>query len=356
MKKILSLILLWPTILQAGEIDWNFSGQINALYGYTDYSSPKLGHPNNNHAPIYGEVNSSVSYSFDEETQVSLHLDLNGGIDRNMADYNQGDWGEENYVISDSFLGRFMIGQTYNAAYQFHVGAPQAGLLTSNNNFVTDFINNPNWQRDKDKTIYKSLNSTAINTDGVAPKLTYISPENYGTILGFSYIPEIYNRRGLISKSLDYKDDSGYVASIYNQSELGYYTLESSISYAFYDNIDTELSAGLKISRGGWSLGGSIHNTQKEGDTKIREVDGFRDSFSWDVGVGYEIGPFSTSISYFSSKSDEFFAQNEIVSFSNQYELSNNLTIYMAAEYADFESEDEHIKGYAIISGIGFSF
>ena len=356
MKRFLLPLLLCPTLVQAGEFDFGVSGQFNALYGYSDYSRPKASHPKNNHSPIYGELNSWFAYIFNDEYQISLNLDINGGLNRYMEDYNQGDWGEELYFIGDSPFGRLMAGQTYNVAYQFHVGAPQAGIANSNNNFATDFIKNPNWQRDKKDTIFSTQNSTAINTDGVAPKITYISPEFYNTVFGFSYVPESYNRRGLVAKSFDYKDNSGYIAAIYNQSELGYYTIESSLAYAFYDSIDKEISAGLKVSRGGWSLGGSIHQNSKDGDTQITKYDSFRNSFAWDIGVGYEIGPFSTSLSYFYSHADDIEAKNEIISFSNQYKIDKNLSIYLAAEYADFKNEDENIKGYAIITGIGFSF
>lgn len=356
MKKFLLPLLFFPALAQAGEFDWGISGQLNALYGYTDYSSPKNNHPKNNHVPIYGELNSWIAYSFSDAYQISANLDINGGLDRDLENYNQGDWGEEFYIIGDTPYGRFMMGQTYNVAYQFHVGSPQTGIANQNNNFVTDFIKNPNWQRDKRGTIFNSVNSTAINTDGVAPKITYITPEYYGTILGFSYVPETYNRRGLISKSAIYKDNSGYIAAIYNQSELGYYTLESSLAYAFYEDISSEVSAGLKISRGGWSLGGSIRQNNKEGDISTEKYDSFRDSFAWEVGIGYEIGPFSTSLSYFCSRANNITAKDEIVSFSNEYQINKNFNLYFLAEYAKFQNSEEQIEGYAAITGIGFNF
>ena len=40
-----------------------------------------------------------------------------------------------------------MLGQTYNVAYQFGVGAPTPGRLKVNNSDITDFIANPNWYK-----------------------------------------------------------------------------------------------------------------------------------------------------------------------------------------------------------------
>ncbi len=365
MKKLLFLLLAMPFAANAGEWDWDVSGQAYGLYGYSAYSKPDKGHPANNHTPFYGEINTMLGYSFNDDYQLSAHLDINGGADRALKDYNQGSWGEEAYLIGDSPFGRLMGGQTYNVAYQFHVGAPQAGIMTSNNNYLVDFIKNPNWRRDKHATRFGALNSTALNTDGVAAKISYISPEFYGTTLGISYVPESYNRRGLINKAAPYENNAGYIAAVYNQSELGYYTVETSLAYAFYDEIDQEISAGLKVSRGGWSVGGSLHQSKKDGKT-VRDYslpadfDGFRDGFAWDAGIGYEIGPFSTALSYFYSHSDEADAENEVISFSNEYQINKYVNVYLTAAHVDFRLKsgnlEEKTSGYAFISGIGVNF
>ena len=85
----------------------------------------------------------------------------------------------------------------------------------SNNRDVVNFISNPNWVRDGKVTKFATLDSTAIDTDGVAPKISYISPEFYNTYLGLSYVPDAYNRAGLISRYASYKEDGGHVAALY---------------------------------------------------------------------------------------------------------------------------------------------
>ncbi len=339
----------------AKEVDYGFSGQAKGLYGYSDISD-------HNHANADGHISSYISYDFNADTTATLYLDLMGGIDKEIQDYNQGRWGEEVYGEINSAYGLLMAGQTWNVASLFHDGASMVGAITSNNDIV-DFIANPNWQRDDKTTIFSTLNSTDINTDGVAPKINYISPEYFGTAVGFSYIPDSYNRRGLENKHAGYAHHDAFVAALYSDHDFGWFSAKTSVGYGQYHGNDKDYSLSLRLSRGNWSLGGGFRKTYIDGEDKSSpawnlpsDFDAYREGYAWNIGLGYEIGPFSSSLTYFNTKSDKSDNCNKIVAFSNQYEFNKYIDIYLAAAYADNSSAQETVHGYVLISGIGVNF
>ena len=339
----------------AGEVNYNLEGHFQGLYGYTDVKK-------NNHGVGQGNISSSLSYAFDEQTSATLHLDLMGGIDQEIQDYNQGRWGEEVYGELNSRYGQVMLGQVYNVASLFHDGTPATGALSSNND-VADFLHNPSWKRNKKETYFTTLNSSDINTDGVAPKINYITPEFYGTGIGFSYMPDSYNRRGLVNKHANYAHDDGFVGAVYNDYDWGAINSQASIGYAQYHGNDKEFSYSLKLSRGNWSLGGGYRKTYTDGDNKIsqnanlpQDFDAYREGQAWNIGLGYEIGPFSTSLSYFESKASHLPDKSKVTVFSNQYQINKNFDVYVAAAYGDYTTANERKNGYAVVSGVGVNF
>lgn len=293
------------------------------------------------------------------------------GADKELEDYTQGKWGEEAYAILDMPYGRVMGGQTWNVAYQFGVGAPSVGPLGVNNSDIVDFIANPNWRRNKTGTAFRTLNSTDINTDGTAPKISYITPEFYQTVVGLTYVPDIYSRAGLVSRYADYKNEDGYVAALYNHAEFGSLSLETSLGFAVFADDDREFSAGMSLSRGNWTFGGSYRRTYVDGSDYPQNVrrkpqrmsegfDGYREGYAWNVGVGYAFGPYQAGLSYFNSKADHTGNEDRIVQFSNQYRLNKYTDLYLITAHVDYRGADDDVrgnaKGYAFIAGVGFNF
>ena len=357
MKKfaIIMGLLSFSGAALAGEISYDIEGQAMGLYGYSDTSPHNTGIGR-------GYISAYAEYAFDNKTSASLNLNLNGGVNRELQSYNQGRWGEEVYGVFDSAYGQIMLGQTFNVAALFHNGAPMIGAFSSNNDIV-DFISNPNWQRDSKETKFATLNSTDINTDGVAPKLNYISPEIFGTAVGFSYMPDSYNRRGLINKKASYAHSDGFVGAIYNDHDWGYFSSQASFGYGQYHGNDKEFSASLRLSRGNWSLGGGFRKTYIDGDDKSSpqaglplDFDAYREGYAWNIGIGYEIGPFASSLSYFDSKAATAQNRNKIVAFSNQYQFNKYIDIYLASSYVDYDFANEDKQGYSIVTGLGVNF
>lgn len=372
MKRTIPFILaaaMFPVSAQA-QLSYDISGSAIGLYGYSDLE--KRFDDKEHHSQGTGTffINSALNYEYNQDYSLSLNLDLMAGIDHHMKNYNQGVWGEEIYGIFDAPAGRLMIGQTTNVASQFHQGAPSIGPLGSNQSGIVDFIHNPNWVRREKSTGFATLNSTAINTDGVAPKISYITPEFYNTLIGFTYVPDTYNRRGLINKHADYESDDGYVVALYHSFDLGFADLATSAGYAQFHDDDKEYSAGLTLTKGNWSLGGSYRKTYIDGQDKSRPqpvsertpflFDNYREGQAWDIGLGYEFGPFKTSLSYLHSAADRTKNKDKIVMLSNQYQVNKWVDVYLIGAYAKFEGNNDSIRdnstGYAAITGVSLNF
>ncbi len=369
MKRIflLALFALNFSPAYAGEWSFDVSGDARGAYGYSDVAERFEKNDENNDGFGDAEVNFSAYYEADEDYSLSFNLDLMVGINEELQDYNQGRWGEEAYVISNTPLGELQGGQMYNVAYQFYEGAPRVGILYNNSDIV-NFISNPNWKRTKKETKFATLNTTYINTDGVAPKVNYITPEVFGSKIGISYIPETYNRRGLINKHADYAQDDGWVGAFSTTHDMGFFDINASISYAQFHQDDKEFSAGMRISRGNWSLGGGLRKTYIDGkeekavtNAELPEFfDEYREGQSWEIGLGYEFGPFQSALTYFESTSDRTKNQDKVWMFSNQYQLSKNILVYAAAAHVDFEGDNNFLEnnnqGWAFVGGVGVTF
>lgn len=364
------LFVAFPAV--AGEWDFDVSGNASALYGYSDVAKRYERLHDNNHTPSEAEIGLSAEYKFDNSAyNAGFYLDAAVGADKEVEDYTQGKWGEEAYAILDTPYGRIMGGQTWNVAYQFGVGAPSVGPLGVNNSKIVNFIANPNWQRNKAGTSFRTLNSTDINTDGTAPKISYITPEFYQTVVGLTYVPNIYSRAGLVNRNADYKNEDGYIASLYNHSEIGRFGLETSLGFAIFAEDDSEFSAGMSLSYGNWKFGGAYRRTDVDGSAYAPNVrnrplrqpegfDGYREGYAWNIGMSYSFGPYQTGISYFNSRADESSREDRIVQFSNQYQLNKYTDLYLIAAHVDYTGADDDIrsnaKGYAFVAGIGLNF
>lgn len=357
MKKTVLFIALacLPLVAKAGELNYGIEGHGQAAYGYSDMKK-------HHHGFSKAGVESFVGYDFDDNNNVSLHLDVMGSIDKELKDYNQGDWGEEVYGIADTQYGQLMMGQVYNVASLFHTGAPTTGILSSNSD-VVNFLHNPNWRRNEKETKFTTLVSTDINTDGVAPKINYITPEFYGTALGFSYAPNSYNRRGLENKHAGYAHKDGFVAAIYSDHRMGNINSKTAFGYGQYHGNDKEFSVSQSFNRGNWTIGVGARKTYVDGDNKSNpdrglpiDFDGYREGYAWNAGVGYEIGPFSSALSYFSSKQNRKDNKNDVIVWSNEYQFSKYVDFYLAAATLSYRTNGQKDKGCAGVIGMGVNF
>ncbi len=356
-----------PVSGYAGSFIYEYSGVADGFYGYSDYAGKNNANYKNSHTPVAAEVSSSLGYAVDENTQFRLGLDAQISGGRNVEDYNHGDWGENIYGTLNLKYGEFNVGQVYNAAYQLAVGAPSVGYFRTNNSPISDFINNPNWQRNSKVTTYKTVNSTFLNTDADAPKISYTTPEMSGVKAAFSYTPDSYSEAGLLNKHSKYDNRSSYAAGLYHSVDLYYAEIESSLGYAYNRKNDNEISAGISIYRKGWTLGGSYRQNFtsssdyalniQTADNMPQYFDGYRRGKAYNVGLSYEIGPLKTGITYFASYADKTQNRDDILTFANRLAINKYTALYLATAYAKYKGDDvADNEGYAVIGGLELTF
>jgi len=350
--------------------DWEYSaeGEGKFLYGYADVASKYKSYNKNNRAVSDMWLEFSARNEFSDDYEAAFFADFMGGTDRYLKNYNQGSWGEEIYAKLQTPYGQFSFGQMNNIAYLQGVSAPEFGPLGVNNSMVVDFINNPNWKRRKKITAFKTLNSTYINTDGDAFKISYLTPEYYNTMVGISYVPYSYSRAGLVNKHSAYHNKGGIILSADNHLDFDFAEIKSSLGYAEFIENDKEYSAGLSIYRKGFTLGGSYRRTNANGKKLARArnydlpefFDAYRNAEAYNVGLGYEIGPFKAAVTYFTSKAKHTDFEDRIFQLSGEYQIEKHIKIYSAVAHVDFagkkDEKEQNNKGYAFMAGVGIEF
>lgn len=362
-KMLLWLALLLPNICYASDISTEYAISLDNYYGYTDYDKLyKSGNKNNNlnsSLNLYGKV----LYDINNNYSASIIGYIMADTAKEVENYNQGIWGEEIYGLLDTPYGELSFGQLQNVAYNFSVGAPNIGNYKINNTDLVNFINNPNWYKKDNKYSYKTLNSTYINTDGASLKINYVTPDFKGIKLGASYIPQTYSQSGLVAKKSLYKNESAYVLGSYGFWDILGYEIETSLGFADYDKNDTEYSAGISVYRKGITFGASYRKTKTENNdyaiNRDNLFDAYRDGEAYNLGVSYAIGPFTTGISYFNSKSNISQNKDEIISFSNSYDYNKNTTLSLTIAHLEARGENKDYnknnKGYAFVIGVELS-
>lgn len=360
MKKTLTLLLCMaaPSAF-AGTLETDYAINVNNFYGYTDYAKPygKVYKQNNLNSSLnaYGRM----TYEFNRSYAASLIGRFMIDSAKEIENYNQGIWGEEAYSLIETPYGDVSLGQDYNVAYNFAVGAPDSGRNGLNNTDLANFITNPNWYKKGGKMSYRTLNSTYINTDGVSPKISYITPSWQGIKLGATFVPETYSQTGLVSKQAAYKDEKAYIAGAYGAWDISGYELEASLGFADYEKNDSEYSAGMSLYRKGWTFGASYRKTEVDsGDYALNKdnlYDSYREGEAYNIGLSYEIGPFSTGISYFDSKAKHTKNRDKIISFSNGWQYNRNVGFSFTVAHQESQGEDragKKVRGYAFIAGL----
>lgn len=358
-----------PSFVHAEDIEYTFSGEWDSFYGYA-FPNHKYKHRDKRDFFVnVFNLEAGAQKNFDDEYALGIYADLMAAINKRQRNYSNGLWGHEIYAIFDTPYGRLMGGETTNVAAQFHVSAPKAGKFGVNDSDIVNFIANPNWIKSKHQTAFRTLNSTEINTDGTAPKISYISPDFNGLMLGFSYIPETYSRTGLINRDASYARKDGYVAAAYYNADLHFAELQTSAGYGIFNEKDRDMSFGLSLYRAGWTIGGGWRKTDIDGkenqsktisnDKRLPDLfDNYREGRAWNAGIGYEFGPFKTALSYFESKAERTKNKDKIWLWSNEFQYNKHLSIYLAGAKVEFKGQNklESNQGYSAITGFSVKF
>lgn len=351
--------------------NWTFGvvPTFTVMYSYNDFDRKfdKLNDKNETYSGA--DIFSFAKYRINNDYQLGVYLDFNTDGNQYLKNYRGYDWDEELYGVLTTPYGSIQYGQTYNVGYLFYAGAPSVGPLGVNDSGITNYFANPEWSRSGRIAAYQTLNSTAMNTENVAAKINYITPEWHGTKFGFSYVPDTYSNEGLISKYTDYGNNDAYIFAVNNKTSLGDFRIETYMGYGIYMKNDLEYAAGMSIAYQNWTLGGSFHRTYVDGsDTPVNRYinsyytpelfDNYREGKAWNIGLGYQYEAYQVALTYFEAKADNSANKVELVQFSNQYQFNEWLKLYGVVAHANYvgATGSSVNKGYAYITGFRIQF
>lgn len=365
-------ICFWPFVsAAAGALSSETSGHARALGGFSQIAHSDRADENKYHFPAHAGINQKIAYEHTPELKIELEAAVQGQSGVNLDNLNQGHWGEEIALRIYSEYGDVAFGQMPNVATELGINKPNFATWQPLPTDIVNFIENPNWRQRKKNKFYSTLDSTLINTDASALKLSYLTPEYLNTTLGISYIPENNANDGLTSKYAPYANKDAYVAVLYNHQEFTVADAEFYLSFADYRDDHKEYASGLSLYRKGWTAFGSYRQTEisdhdkpilkhSTSENTLVGFDLYRQGNAFNVGLGYEWAVFNSTISYFAAEAKNSKAHSRIVNWHNSIKPHKNFTFYTGAAWVDFLPAEDNIasgkRGLAVYAGVEYNF
>jgi len=222
------------------------------------------------------KLDSGVSVS----VTVQLEADQGGGII------------DESYMKLTGGFGDLRLGYVTGAASTLKHTAPFVGInLTfgGSDNYITVPTN------------VTASNSTHVSQSGDAAKISYISPRSGGLAIGVAMTPDAANAvntapvvGGTASTAIQV-----YEAALSFEQTMGTSSVQADIEYEHAsgtkNNTSAKLRGGVKISAGGFTVGGSLSQQKNlAGDKKNTTNSDERSAY--DIGVSYAMGDYTFGI------------------------------------------------------------
>ena len=330
-------------------------GYLNAWMGYTNLSEKDIDARVNKFAlGTDGEIAFTAETKLDNGLKVGAVAEI--VIGSTSANVRQ-QWLDDVYAYAESKYGKVELGATDNAAKKLHNGAPDVSPL--------DTAKIVNWLGVIPRV---ALDSTTIDFDGNAKKISYFSPKFYGIQVGASYIPGATAARPFqvasngAQPSGVIKDDgafnNAYVVSGAYNGKFGGVTVGADIAYGnrnmrFVKSQD-QYSFGADVGFSGFTIGAGYTFY----DSNIK---GKKNDQAFELGVAYENGPYAISADYFVSKVgkvDGFklgkFQKYEV---SGKYKLGAGVDSFATFAYLDMNDQASVVdKVWTVVTGLALSF
>ncbi len=365
-------VFLFPHTLWAGE--WNFDYSLSSvgMYGLMEAREQNNTDVSANRWVNRTDLKLKADYKFSDSHRlgiVSLNTAIFKGHDKSRRN---GEWRVYPHFYDVSDYGKFKVGMVYNAAYDLHQGAKDITFLSIDATNLTYFLPNPNWNNGTKSVKFATAKSTAIINDGQAFKVSYFTPEFYGTILGFSYTPDNAQRRGMVSRYVDYETvEDGYTMAIKNQLTLGALKWSNSLGYGLYNRTDKVFSLGTKFNFSDYTLSAAFQKSYIDGNKNPISTsdissampayfDNYREGYAFNAALGWQKGKFKTNFGFLYSEADHTRHKNIFYLWSNTYQLTSQLQLIGVIAWMDAKGEyadsDDNNQAAAFISGIKLSF
>jgi len=253
----------------------------------------------------------NVSANADGGAAVGGHTSLSGTNNAGSASGSTGfalkgnGFSENDWIAFSGSFGKFEFGDDFNAAFQAHNDAPYFGMIGGynwgrNNGYIGSPILTGAGQLNDQTVMFDDYEST---------KTVYTTPSFAGFGAAVSYAPYANSGDhccGAQSNS-DFATGGGddYSAVVFYKGDMGDAKVNVDVGYVFENAGNTRgIDGGVSVSIKGITVGGSWLNrtAQTSGASNALKVaDGVGNT--WDLGLGYETGPWGVTIGYMYSNS-----------------------------------------------------
>ena len=366
-------------------------GYLNAFMGYTDLSTKDFRDTIMQSSINKFAVGTDGQIVFTADTKLDNGIKIGAVAELNASSLQDIDYLGDVFVYAETKYGKMEMGATDNAAVKMHHEVMDAsgvwgtdksklvnwlGFADYINTTFTEALTGLNFSIGS----FGLLDSTAINEDGNAQKVSYFSPKFYGFQVGASYAPGpdsdgagLFETGAGSSNSTVVADvrkfNRAYSVSAAYDGKMGPVTLGADIAYGNLkpDNGKhiNEYAAGLDVGFSGFKVGAGY---------KIRDygTKRLKDSQAFDVGVGYENGPYAISASWFMSKAGKIAGAKmpklDIYQVSGSYKLGAGVSAFATFGYADLNVKSlkelatttgELIKdqdAWTVVTGLALTF
>lgn len=349
------------------QIEMRLGGFMNQWFGYGDNDDEF------DLQDVDQWSNSEIFFLGQGTTDNGLTFGVNVQLEANTS----GDQIDESFLFLSGNFGRINLGSENSAGYLMQTAAPNVALPI-NSGSQTQHIINPT-----SGSLFRSpFGSTFIEParDNDGQKLTYFTPRFFGVQLGVSYLPDIDptggDRNGLVSDDNNFTN--GVSVGVNYENTFGDFGVLVSGGYYYAEAPDGSegddfqaFSLGASFVYGGFELGGSYAQVTDglfnvpdpdDDDDFDPELFGDSDSYGWDVGIAYGMGPWSVSYTYFNGQQDASpFTDDEIDhqshAFGARYDLGSSIALVGTVGYSEFEQDNgPENDGVYVTGGVAISF
>lgn len=288
------------------------------------------------------EIHFSGKTTLDNGLTVAVKYEIESG-GRSMTDVSD----EWSISVSGNF-GTIKTGADDNALTMIHNNAPIVGGRLFNGGLAGgDLLDGAYVIK---PTSVSTATDTAIDTNGDAEAISYISPSFAGFTFGASYVPSVSGGDDApgAPTTADTAVSDAYGVGVGYAGKFGDVTVGADIGWLTADtgnNVDSrdEYQAGLKFGYAGFEIGGAYRAIQQDGIAGRKDQDGR----VWEAGVSYKTGPYGISLTYLDAtqEQDQTVAQNigddesKAWQLSTSYNMGPGVDLVGGLAYVSFDSD-----------------
>lgn len=299
------------------------------------------------HVKVDGKADNGLGYGAVVELEADVSADADG----------EGVNADKTYLYVESNFGRVEMGSNFSPAKTMRVDASNFSHGTggaADGDFY-DFVTTSG------ALVAADLPLDAAGATEDATKIVYYTPRVGGFQAGVSFAPDSGNTGTAAAFSTD--TDAAGVENVFDlglnytgQFDQVGLAASATGSFGSAEAAGTEdLAAyafGLNLTYQGFTVGGSYGDA---GDS-LTPVAANVDTDFWNVGLGYETGPFGASVTYFTSETGTTDFDNIVI--GADYKLAPGLVPYVEVNFFDLDPAGTagDNEGTAVIAGTQLNF